>query len=117
MAGATATATVNGAMAHASVSAGAGMVVVVSGWDMALFDNFQLEVSKRKFSIPCLFPLTVFQWAGPELSYTIEQTSWARRLHSVLYTSRLYNESEEEQGAALSSGVFFSAVISRASWR
>ena len=46
VAGTTATATVNGLVAHASVGAGSGMAAVVSGWNVALFDNFQLDASK-----------------------------------------------------------------------
>ena len=46
VAGTTATATVDGVVAHASVGAGSGMAAVLSGWNLALFDNFQLEVSK-----------------------------------------------------------------------
>lgn len=50
VAGTTATATVNGAVAHATLThlggAASGMVAVVSGWNVALFDNFHLEASK-----------------------------------------------------------------------
>ena len=46
VAGTTATATVNGVVAHAIVGAGSGMAAVVSGWNVALFDNFQLDASK-----------------------------------------------------------------------
>ena len=35
-----------GVVAHAIVGAGSGMAAVVSGWNVALFDNFQLEASK-----------------------------------------------------------------------